>query len=151
MKLRSTLLMAALLPALWLATGCHKDKDTHPASQDKLKGSWSATMIVETTYEGDNVLERDTTVVPSPDWYVFTFDGKNSLLVTTPDTGTEPETAYYEIQGDQIVVKSSQDASLSANYNYTLAGDKLELTVRQDIIYNGVERKLETHAFFTRQ
>ncbi|HEX5553148.1 MAG TPA: hypothetical protein VFX43_07850 [Chitinophagaceae bacterium] len=143
-----------LLPPLMVTVFCcvaiscgHKDDSAKPSAQ--IIGKWNANKIYLTSYRGDQLIERDTTFVTTPDYYTIEFKPGNTVAINTSIQGSEDhQSAYYKIQGDQILLGGTADDPDKETFDYVLKEHSLELSVTENDTLNNQVLTMEEHIFF---
>lgn len=149
MKLRSALVLAAAVPALWLSSSCgHKDDNAKP----QIVGEWHGTKVVILSYENNQLQGSDTEVISSPDFIIFKFNDDKTLSESISVGGdNEEDQGYYTVVGNKIQISDSQTASIVLSYQYKITGNQMELIFVETETQNNTQMTVEDHIYLTKQ
>lgn len=148
--MKNLLVLAVALSGILLSSCGHKDDKAKP--KDQIIGTWNGTKLEVFLYQGDNLVNQQSSTISDPDYFIVEFKSGKVVTISQSVQGEEDhETGYYIIQGNRLTVGETENDPDADIYTYSIHGNALEIISTDTYTEDNQTYTYEEHNYFQKQ
>ena len=142
-------LLFFILAAGLFLTSCKKEDAKTPGNE--LIGKWEGKKTITSMSVNGSILESDTTLVKSPDYFRVEFKKNNQCFVSNSfENEFDSENLFYKVEGDKLTLAEDEQYSDPEIYSFKLNGKTLVLMGTETEEANGATWLWKTEIHFSK-
>lgn len=131
-------------------TSCKKE-DTKKTPGYELLGKWKGEKSIHTVTKNGTVIESETTIVTSPDFFTIEFKkGNRCQMMSSFEDELESENLFYKLDGNKIILGEDEQYLEGEIYSFEINGQNLVLKGAVTMEDAGVSWEWLTELYFSK-